>query len=234
MNSITPLRPGRAGGGVGGRAGVPAERMVGGGLSRPRAAPSQAGIARRRWMVRWAKRLLPALSLGLMAVMVLWPEIDRQAARDRIAFRRLTQVSEQGQMTDARYRGLDRRGQPYTVTAATAVQATPARIDLTHPKADVTTQGGAWMMIRSKRGAYVQKLGELDLSGGVTLYRDDGTTLDTSAAAIDLHAGAAAGHAWTHAEGPFGTLDAQGFALLDKGDVIQFTGPAKLVLNGAH
>ena len=54
------------------------------------------------------------------------------------------------------------------------------------------------------------------------------------AAAIDLHAGAAAGRRRTHAEGPFGTLDAQGFALLDKGDVIQFTGPAKLVLNEAH
>jgi len=28
-------------------------------------------------------------------------------------------------------------------------------------------------------------------------------------------------------------LDAQGFTLLDKGDVVQFHGPARLVLNGA-
>ena len=36
----------------------------------------------------------------------------------------------------------------------------------------------------------------------------------------------------THAEGPFGSLDAQGFTLTDKGAAIEFTGPAHLVLNG--
>jgi hypothetical protein len=36
----------------------------------------------------------------------------------------------------------------------------------------------------------------------------------------------------THAEGPFGVLDAQGFTLVDKGAAIQFHGPAKLTLNG--
>ena len=38
----------------------------------------------------------------------------------------------------------------------------------------------------------------------------------------------------THAEGPFGTLDAQGFVLVDKGAVIQFQGPAHMVLNGGR
>lgn len=228
MNNIVPLR------GPGAARAVAARRLVGDGLSRRRRAPTASGIARRRWMVRWTKRILPLLSLAILAVMVMWPEIDRQEARDRIAFRRLGQVTEAGRMTDARYRGVDGHGQPYTVTAVTAVQATPERVDLTTPKADLLLQNGTWLMIHSRRGAYVQHKGQLDLSGGVTLYRDDGTTIDTDATAIDLHAGAAAGHEWTHAEGPFGTLDAQGFALLDKGDVIQFTGPAKLVLNEAH
>lgn len=229
MNSIAPLRGQEAG-----RRAAAVGRLVGEGLSRRYRAPTAFGIARRRWLVRSAKFMLPLLSLSLLAMMVMWPEIDRQEARDRIAFRRLGQVTEAGRMTDARYRGVDRRGQPYMVTAATAVHATPERIDLTTPKADVTLQNGAWLMIHSRRGVYIQHAGQLDLSGGVTLYRDDGTTLDTAAAAIDLRAGAAASHVWTHAEGPFGTLDAQGFVLLDKGDVIQFTGPAKLVLNGAR
>ena len=34
-----------------------------------------------------------------------------------------------------------------------------------------------------------------------------------------------------HAEGPFGSLDAQGFAVTDHGAVVQFTGPGRLVLN---
>jgi len=68
----------------------------------------------------------------------------------------------------------------------------------------------------------------------VHIYRDDGTTLTTSTAAVDLKAGAAAGADMVHAEGPFGTLDAQGFALIDKGAVIQFSGPGRLILNSAQ
>ncbi len=70
----------------------------------------------------------------------------------------------------------------------------------------------------------MQHAGLLDLSGDVALYRDNGVTLRTQSAAMDLKAGAAAGNEATHAEGPFGTLDSQGFALVDKGDVIQFDG----------
>jgi lipopolysaccharide export system protein LptC len=87
-------------------------------------------------------------------------------------------------------------------------------------------------MIQARRGVYEQKASRLDLSGEVTLYRDDGTVLTTESATIDMRANAAAGHEMVHAEGPFGVLDAQGFTVLDRGAVVQFTGPARLVLNG--
>ena len=67
----------------------------------------------------------------------------------------------------------------------------------------------------------------------MTLYRDDGTTLVTASASLDMTRGAAAGAEPVHAEGPFGVLDAQGFTATDKGTSIEFTGPAKLVLSGA-
>ena len=50
---------------------------------------------------------------------------------------------------------------------------------------------------------------------------------------MDVKAAAASSTDQTHAEGPFGVLDAQGFTLVDKGAVVQFHGPARLVLNGA-
>jgi lipopolysaccharide export system protein LptC len=88
-------------------------------------------------------------------------------------------------------------------------------------------------MVQSKDGVFLQHSGQLDLSHEVTLYRDDGTTLVTASASIDLKNGAAASSDPTHAEGPFGTLDAQGFTVTDKGAAVQFAGPAHLVLNGA-
>ncbi len=72
----------------------------------------------------------------------------------------------------------------------------------------------------------------LDLSKDVVLYRDDGTVMRTHTAAVDIKQGAASSNDKTHAEGPFGVLDAQGFMLTDKGAAIQFQGPARLILNG--
>ena len=86
-------------------------------------------------------------------------------------------------------------------------------------------------MVQSRSGVYTQHAGQLDLSGDVVLYRDDGLTLLTDAATLDLKAGVASSADRVHAEGPFGTLDAQGFAVVDHGSVAQFTGPGRLVLN---
>jgi lipopolysaccharide export system protein LptC len=120
------------------------------------------------------------------------------------------------------------------MTATTAHQVSPERVNLTDPKGDMTLESGNWLMVRSRQGVYMQHADNLDLSDDVHIYRDDGTTLTTSAATVDLKAGAAAGAEMVHAEGPFGTLDAQGFALIDKGAVIQFSGPGRLVLNSAQ
>ncbi len=79
-------------------------------------------------------------------------------------------------LTDARYRGVDEHGRPYTLTAATAQQVGPDRINLTTPKADITLTDGTWLMVQSKRGVFLQHTNQLDLSQDVTLYRDDGTT----------------------------------------------------------
>jgi len=200
-----------------------------------RVVPTLASIARRRWFVVWTKRLLPLAALGLLSLIALWPEIDKVQDQSRVTFRRVTSAVGGGAMvTGARYRSVDDRGRPYTVTASTATQVGPDRVNMTQPKGDVTLQSGSWLMLQAHHGVYMQHLGQLDLQGDVILYRDDGTTLHGPTATIDLKQGAAASSNQVHAEGPFGTLDAQGFALVDKGRTIQFTGPARLVLNGSN
>jgi lipopolysaccharide export system protein LptC len=188
---------------------------------------------RRRWLVALAKRLLPAIALGLLLLVAFWPEINGNGDRSRISYRRVDVTAEGGQLTQAHYQGADASGRPYTVTASRVRQVGPDRTDLEAPKADMQMQSGEWLMVEAQRGVYEQKSNRLDLAGDVTLYRDDGTTLQTAAASLDLRANAAAGNEMVHAEGPFGVLDEQGFAVLDRGAVIQFTGPARIVLNGA-
>ena len=86
---------------------------------------------------------------------------------------------QSGQLTDLRYNGVDERDRPYTVTASAAHQVSPERINLVDPKGDISLEIGSWLMVQSCRGVYVQHDNQLDLSGDVALYRDDGLTLLT-------------------------------------------------------
>jgi lipopolysaccharide export system protein LptC len=185
--------------------------------------------------VRVAKYGLPLVALGLLSSIALWPELTRSVENGRVTWRRLTtSTNGAGLMMHPRYHGLDGRERPYTVSADTAERAGPNRVNLSMPVGDVTLQNGTWLLLKAKNGVFIQHTNELDLAGAVWLYRQDGTTMASATATMNLKLGAATSNDYTHAEGPFGTLDAEGFTLVDKGAVIQFHGPAKLVLNGAH
>lgn len=208
--------------------------LVGSAVSRLRRPPTPGRLARRRLTILFAKLVLPVLALILLTTMAMWPELQRTTAEARLNFRRAATDVAGDTVIDARYHGVDEHGRPYTVTAATATQVNPNRINLTTPKGDTTLGNGTWLMLQADDGVYRQHDNALDLSHHVTLYRDDGTTLVTESAAVDIRQGAAAGSEPVHAEGPFGVLDAQGgFTLTDKGEQILFAGPAHLLLNGA-
>jgi lipopolysaccharide export system protein LptC len=211
----------------------PGARLIAAAAVRMRLVPTPRHLARRRLMINVTKWLLPLGALALLSSIALWPEFDAAKDQTRFSFGRISNEVDGARLTDARYRGIDEAGRPYTVTAATAQQEGPERINLTQPKGDITLQDGAWVMLQAKQGVYMQHSGQLDLSHDVTLYRDDGTTMTTASASMDLKNSAAAGSEPVHVEGPFGTLDAQGFTLVDKGANIQFSGPARVVLNGA-
>ena len=197
-----------------------------------RTAPTRGAMLRRRLLVGFSKRLLPLVAVALLALVAMWPEIGRQADRARLAWQIPRGASEIGQLSDARYHGVDEHGQPYTITSIAARQVGQDRIDMIRPIGDLMLESGGWAIVQADTGVYMQKGGQLDLSGNVVLYRDDGTVMQTDAASVDVKDGAAAGSARTHVEGPFGTLDAQGFSLLDRGAVVRFDGPGRLLLNG--
>jgi len=190
-----------------------------------------ATIGHRHTAVGLAKRLLPLVALVLLSAVVLWPEMNGDERAHWTAGLRGIEP-QSGQLTDVRYRGVDDHDRPYAVTASSAHQVSPERVNLVDPKGDINLESGNWLMAQSRQGVYMPHTDQLDLSGEVVLYRDDGLTMTTNAATLDLKSGAASSAEQVHVEGPFGSLDAQGFALTDRGGVIQFNGPGQLVLNG--
>jgi len=198
------------------------------------ARPVPRALARRRRAVQLAKVVLPLAALTLLSSIAMWPEISRTIQRSRATFHNLAMIKAGGVMRLPRYRGYDAQNQPYMITADTANRVADGRYDLASPRADITLRNGMWLQVQSKRGIYVQKADQLDLTRNVVLYRQDGTIMTSATATVDMKLGAVTSADYTHAEGPFGRLDAEGFTLLDKGGLVQFHGPAKLVLNGAH
>jgi lipopolysaccharide export system protein LptC len=220
-----------------GDAAIPASTSRSGrrvGTASIRQASSPERLQRRRHLVGLSKRLLPLLALALLGSIGLWPELARDTERARLAFQRGRIDAENGQIVDPHYNGVDERGRPYTVTAKTARQVSAERINLVDPKGDIRLESGSWLMVQSRKGVFIQHANQLDLSDDVVLYRDDGTRMETSAAAVDTKAGAAAGDQMVHIEGPFGTLDAQGFVMTDRGTAMNFSGPGRLVMNGGR
>jgi lipopolysaccharide export system protein LptC len=206
--------------------------LLGGAGTRERRPPTPGRIARRRLVINLTKWLLPLAAMGLLSMIALWPEIDAATTKARLSMNHVSGEVEGGRLLDARYNGLDEKGRPYTVTAATAWQIDAQKIGLTLPKGDITLGNGTWLMLTAKQGTFIQGLNQLDLVKDVTLYRDDGTTMHTETASIDVKAGAAGGSDPVHVEGPFGILDAHGFTVMDKGSAIDFAGPAHVVMNG--
>ncbi len=204
--------------------------------SRARAVPDAQAMARRRLVVRAAKRLLPGLALVLLALIVLWPEFERTEDRSRIAFRRSIQPRPEAvRVTAPRYQGIDELNRPYTVTADTAQQAGSEEVmDLEAPRADILMTDGSWIYLQSAEGRYNRPADHLDLSGAVTIFHDNGTMLRTEAAAVELADGSAAGDTAVAAQGPFGTLTSEGFRLRERGAVVVFTGQAHAVLEGGR
>lgn len=188
---------------------------------------------RRSVKVGWAKRVLPAAGLLLLAALVAAPELRSGPEANRVAYHVAPGMASMpaSRLMGAKYHGTDEQGQPYTITADSAVELSADNVSLAAPMGDITLKSGAWMMMKAAKGVYRPHSGRLELHGGVTLYRNDGTILTTTDMAVDMRAGTASTTAATHVQGPFGTLNAQnGFELTGRGTAVTFKGPATLVL----
>ncbi|MCC7283567.1 MAG: LPS export ABC transporter periplasmic protein LptC [Acetobacteraceae bacterium] len=210
-----------------------AARPRGAGTPPGREARPPGASPARRLAVRLLKRLLPAAAMLLLAAIALWPQWQGSEEARRITFRLGSNLlNEPMRMRDARFRGIDQLGRPYTITASEATQlpGSEDRVELTEPKGDITLQDGAWVLLQARHGLYRRQPGLLDLDTAVVLNHDGGYEVRTDQASIDLEARTARGTSPIEGQGPFGTIEGQGFEAEDGGKVIIVTGPARMVL----
>ncbi len=179
------------------------------------------------------KVLLPALAAGLILLVIAWPQLRPLEDSFSIGISELSlDQADNLTMLNARYQGRDDKDQLFNLTADKASQATGGDdlIELEQLKADLFTNGGAWLAVTASSGQYRQRTNMLDLAGAVSLYHDDGFELHTESAHVDLEAGTATSSDPVQGQGPFGLLTAEGFAVVDRGQRIIFFGNSRLIL----
>jgi len=203
-------------------------------LSITRNGPS---MVRRRYsrFVSLAKRVLPATALALLLLVAVWPRIQMAIDGLHIAATPKIDASEarEVRMVDAHYAGVDRENRPFTVTAEVAHQAPKSSddaISLDGPKADLTTSTGNWNELTAYVGLYQPQAQLLDLYGNVELYQDRGNEIHSDSVRIDMAQGTAVSHDPVEGQGTFGHVNAEGLRILNRGDVIIFTGHTTLDL----
>lgn len=203
-------------------------------MTSPRARLPDRRVGRYSRFVNLMKVALPALALLLTLMVVAWPRLQNTASDlFAVSFGTLSGGSVGSQrLVNARYHGTDADNQPFMVTADLAEETEPGSrvVRLTNPKADMTSSDGAWMMMAARTGQYSQDKGDLTLSGGVDLFHDDGYELHTPSATLNLRAGTATGTEPVNAQGPLGSLTAEGFTYDRDAGRVEFTGRARLLL----
>lgn len=204
-------------------------RAVGG----PRVGSSVHRARRYSRFVAIMKLLLPSVAVAVLGVVMAWPQIRAQTERFTLgAFSLDPREANPSTLVNPRYHGVDEQDQPYTLIATTAEErpGQADQVDLDQPQGDIVLNGGRWIAVRGNTGQYSKIEQTLVLNGDVMLYRDDGFEFHTQGAHIDLHANNAYGSDPVRGQGPDGTIDSDGFELVDGGRVVLFTGAARLVL----
>lgn len=179
------------------------------------------------------KVLLPALAAGLVLLVVAWPQLMPDVTRSGLDFAKIARDQAKTlNMLNARYSGVDENNQPFNVAADLATQAPDNEdvVELQHPKADIRTTDGDLVALSARLGHYHREAETLDLTGKVHLVHDRGFDIVTESARVDLNTGSAAGDMAVSGQGPSGELQAEGFRLRERGQVIIFTGKSRLLI----
>jgi lipopolysaccharide export system protein LptC len=197
-----------------------------------RAAAFGRGYSR---FVGLAKRILPFVAVTLLGVVAIWPRLQEMIERlnpEAVLPRLDPRDARDLRMVNVRYTGLDRQNRPFVITAEVARQNPDVDqlVALEGPKGDLTTIAGSWFELTAFSGTYQPDTQLLDLFGDVHLYQDKGDEFQTDSAHINMKDGTGEGHDPIQGQGPFGRITGEGFRILDRGDVIIFTGHAHLDL----
>ncbi len=183
---------------------------------------------------RWFTRIIrPILILGIMAVVIvifIWPMTDDAIVPTPVSEPNAAQTSND--LIAPKFSSVDENGNPFTVTAARAVQVAgkPDVIDLDSPTGTITLSPALALTAGAPSGVFDQNTSILDLSGGVVVTTTDGYHLSVDHIQVRVKEKQLIADAPVHITGPLGEITAQSATANGATGVLILNGPATLIL----
>ena len=142
-----------------------------------------------RWdrRVRLLKRVLPIAAGAIMVACLAWPLTARQEFSFVLSRDSVDKARERLRIEQPMYRGKDRRGRSFSITAARAVQRTSNTpvVELTHVEARLVMDEGV-ATAEAPAGRYDLETETLKVTGPVEFRRPDGFMLRTGDVSVAL------------------------------------------------
>ena len=181
------------------------------------------------------KRLLSLGAFLIITAVLAFFFVQRMPRQLQMSYERLGNIKNDLTMVKPRLAGADAKGNPFVITADSAVQDAhnPKRASLKNLEADLSLDKQNWVNARAKTGLVDMDTGQLELGGGIDVFTATGYELHSNSASANIKQSVIHGHEEVTGQGPQGNLRADEFHA-DRGTaILTLSGHVQMTLIGA-
>lgn len=180
------------------------------------------------------KRALPVAAFAVIAAVLAFFFVARQPSKVSMTYEKLGSIENDLAMIKPRLTGADGKGNPFVITANSAIQdaRNPKRARLRKVEADLMLDNKGWLNANAANGVVDMRAGSLELGGGIDVFSNSGYTLHSKAASLDLNKWIVHGHNEVTGQGPMGTMRADQFHYDRDSHQLALDGHVKMTLIG--
>jgi lipopolysaccharide export system protein LptC len=180
------------------------------------------------------KRLLSLGAFLTIAAVLAFFFVQRMPRELQMSYERLGRIENDLTMVKPRLAGADTKGNPFVITADSAVQDAhnPKKASLKNLEADLSVDKGNWINARAHAGMVDMNTGALELREGIAVFTATGYELHTNSASANLKQSIIHGHETVTGQGPQGTLRADEFHADRATNLLTLSGHVQMTLLG--
>lgn len=180
------------------------------------------------------KRLLSLGAFLIIAAVLAFFFVQRMPRQLQMSYERLGRIENDLTMVKPRLAGADAKGNPFVITADSAVQDAhnPKKASLKNLEADLSVDKGNWINASARAGMIDMNTGALELRGGIAVFTATGYELHTNSASANLKQSVIHGHETVTGQGPQGTLRADEFHADRATNLLTLSGHVRMTLLG--